>query len=109
MRHVVIAIFCLVCSISSHFAWAGGTNSVFLRMSNMVNELERNQGISSDDAQAWRDRIQDLRDKVDARIRQNGGGMNPTQDRDLYSEIDRAGKNLLNIYQQAKSRAKTWN
>lgn len=109
MRRIILVIFCLSCCFSGPLAWAGGTNSVFLRMDNMVNELERNHSLSAEAAQEWRATIQTLRNKVDERILRNGGGMNPIQDQDLFSEIDTEGKKLFNMYQQEKSQSRQWN
>ncbi|HEY9747036.1 MAG TPA: hypothetical protein V6C99_12550 [Oculatellaceae cyanobacterium] len=93
---VWFAVFC----ISS--AWAGGTNSVFLRLENMVQEMEGSRYLSPEEANAWRLEIKTLRDKVDERIKKNGGGMNRHQDKDLYDEIDTEGKKIFSLYQHYK-------
>lgn len=87
-----------------HLAWAGGTNSVFLRMSNRVTELEKHHHLSPDEAEVWRGKIQTLRLKVDERIQKNGGGMNPHLDQDLFDEINAEGKKLFEIDPHAKQR-----
>jgi hypothetical protein len=83
-------------------AFAGGTNSIFARMDHMVNQLEKKHKLSEEEIQDWRDTIQRLRDKVDARIKINGGGMNRNQDRDLFDAIDTQGRRLFEYYQKNK-------
>lgn len=99
-----LALLILCCALLGNVVcWAGGTNSIFLRMSNMVNTLEKQETLSSEEAQAWQNKIQDLRQKVDERIKQNGGGLNQFQDKDLFDEINQQGDQLFKLYQPSKN------
>lgn len=105
MRKAVILFTALLLGQGCLKAWAGGTNSTFLRMNNMVNELEKKEKLPPEEVKDWRDTIQALRKKVDERIRKNGGGMNQIQDQDLFGEINTEGKKLFELYQHSKKQS----
>jgi di/tripeptidase len=97
----VILFFLL--SISPLTLGFGGTNGLLSRMENMVNTLENNHTFTSKQATVWRDRIKSLREKVNQRIRENGGGINTTRDKDLYDEIDATNQPLYQLYQKSQN------
>jgi hypothetical protein len=96
---IFVGALFILCSLN---ALAGGTNSVFLRMDNMLNEMDQSHYLSSEEIQDWKVQIKILRNKVDERIKLNGGGMNRYQDKDIFDELDSKGKKILDIYNNYK-------
>ena len=93
----------LIFVLSPVFA-AGGTNGILGRMEQMVHELADINVLSPKEVKTWEERIKTLRKKVEARIEENGGGINTSRDKDLYDEIDQYNKPLFELYQQHKAK-----
>ena len=84
-------------------AFAGGTDRIFSRMDGWVSEMRKGNAMSADEAKQWQDDIQAMKDKVEARMQENGGSINlRAQDADLKAEIDTFSKPLLDRYQAFK-------
>ena len=104
IKRLLGLLLCLACLLFSP-AFAGGTTYIFNRMDNMLNDLSQNNQISKEDLQSWQDEMKILRQKVDERVQKNGGGLNATQDKDLFDELNFYNKNLYDLYQKSHNNA----
>lgn len=81
----------------------GGTNGLLDRMEKMTDQMAQSGELPPEQAEAYRQEVQALRQKVDERM-QAEGSISPLKDKDLYNEIDVYNKPLFDAYQKSKAK-----